>query len=141
MVAISDIISLGKVKIRKNGEKKIMKYMKQFLIILIISFAGELLKFYIPLKIPASIYGLVLMFLALQLRIIKPESVRETGRFLIEIMPLMFVPPGVGLLSSWGILKPIVIPVTVIVLISTIIVMVVSGRVTQAVIRRNSSNK
>lgn len=118
-----------------------MKYMKQFLIILIISFIGELLKFCIPLKIPASIYGLILMFTALELRVIKLESVRETSRFLIEIMPLMFVPPGVGLLSSWGILRPVFIPVVIIVLISTAAVMAVSGRVTQAVIRKNLNNK
>ena len=100
-----------------------MKYVRQFLIILVISFIGELLRYYIPLKIPASIYGLVLLFAALELR------------FLIEIMPLMFVPAGVGLLSSWGVLKPVCVPIMVIVLISTIIVMAVSGKVTQGVIR------
>lgn len=82
-----------------------MKYVRQFLIILVISFIGELLRYYIPLKIPASIYGLVLLFAALELRIIKLVSIRETSRFLIEIMPLMFVPAGVGLLSSWGVFK------------------------------------
>lgn len=50
-------------------------------------------------------------------------------------MPLMFVPAGVGLLSSWGVLKPVCVPIMVIVLISTIIVMAVSGKVTQGVIR------
>ena len=105
-----------------------MKYVRQFLIILVISFIGELLRYYIPLKIPASIYGL-------ELRIIKLVSIRETSRFLIEIMPLMFVPAGVGLLSSWGVLKPVCVPIMVIVLISTIIVMAVSGKVTQGVIR------
>ena len=112
-----------------------MKYVRQFLIILVISFIGELLRYYIPLKIPASIYGLVLLFAALELRIIKLVSIRETSRFLIEIMPLMFVPAGVGLLSSWGVLKPVCVPIMVIVLISTIIVMAVSGKVTQGVIR------
>lgn len=67
--------------------------------------------------------------------IIKLVSIRETSRFLIEIMPLMFVPAGVGLLSSWGVLKPVCVPIMVIVLISTIIVMAVSGKVTQGVIR------
>ena len=112
-----------------------MKYVRQFLIILVISFIGELLRYYIPLKIPASIYGLVLLFAALELRIIKLVSIRETSRFLIEIMPLMFVPAGGGLLSSWGVLKPVCVPIMVIVLISTIIVMAVSGKVTQGVIR------
>jgi holin-like protein len=128
-------ILVPKKKERKWRIRGIMKYVRQFLIILVISFIGELLRYYIPLKIPASIYGLVLLFAALELRIIKLESICETSRFLIEIMPLMFVPAGVGLLSSWGVLKPVCVPIMVIVLISTIIVMAVSGKVTQGVIR------
>ena len=46
-----------------------MKYVKQFGIILLISFAGEALNYLLPLPVPASIYGLVLMFLCLQLRV------------------------------------------------------------------------
>lgn len=68
-------------KERKWRIRGIMKYVRQFLIILVISFIGELLRYYIPLKIPASIYGLVLLFAALELRIIKLVSIRETSRF------------------------------------------------------------
>ena len=112
-----------------------MKYLRQFGIILAVTCAGEIMKYFIPLPIPVSIYGLILMFVLLLLRVIKVEHVKETGEFLIEIMPLMFVPAGVGLLSSWGVLKPVCVPIMVIVLISTIIVMAVSGKVTQGVIR------
>lgn len=69
-----------------------MKYVKQFGIILLISFAGESLNYLLPLPVPASIYGLVLMFLCLQLRVFRLEDVRDTALFLIEIMPLMFIP-------------------------------------------------
>ena len=79
-----------------------MKYVRQLLIILFVSFFGELLKYIIPLSIPASIYGMVLLFLALELKILKVSDIKETSNFLIEIMPLMFVPAGVGLLDSWG---------------------------------------
>ena len=75
-----------------------MKWMKQFGIILLVSFVGEVLEKWIPLPIPASIYGIILLFLCLKLRIIPHESVHETGKFLIEIMPLMFIPAAVGLL-------------------------------------------
>ena len=118
-----------------------MKYIRQFLIILFVSFLGEALKFVLPLPIPASIYGLVLMFAALMLGIIKLDSVRETGKFLIEIMPMMFIPAGVGLLDSWGILKPVLVPLIVIVVVSTIVVMGVTGRVTQFVIRKEKRKK
>ena len=99
-----------------------MKYVRQLLIILFISFLGELLKYIIPLSIPASIYGMVLLFLALELKILKVSDIKETSNFLIEIMPLMFVPAGVGLLDSWGALQSIWIQVVVITLISTVTV-------------------
>lgn len=112
-----------------------MKYMKQFCLIMFISFLGEVLHHYLPLPIPASIYGLVILFAGLVTGVIKLSHVEETGRFLIEIMPLMFIPAAVGLLESWGILAPIWIPIIGITLITTVIVMIVSGKITQFVIR------
>ena len=114
-----------------------MKYLKQFLIILVISFIGEILKALLPLPVPASIYGMVILFVCLLTGLVKLESVRETGKFLIEIMPVMFIPAGVGLMSSWDVLQPILVSVSVITVVALLAVMVVSGRVSQAVIRRS----
>ncbi len=114
-----------------------MRYLKQFTIILFISFLGELLHWMIPLPVPASIYGLLLMLGALCTGVIKLSSVRESGKFLIDIMPVMFIPASVGLLDSWGVLKPVWLPVAVITLVSTVVVMAVSGLVAQAVIRHS----
>ena len=114
-----------------------MKYVKQFLIILAISLIGELLKYVLPLPIPASIYGMVILFICLKTGLVKLEDVKDAGKFLIEIMPVMFIPAGAGLVESWSALKPICVQVVVIMFVSTIVVMVISGRVTQFVIRRN----
>ena len=111
-----------------------MKYLKQLLLIIIIFFVGEILRYMIPLPIPASVYGFVLMFVALELKIIKVDSVKETSRFLIEIMPVMFIPAGVGLLTSVDVLKPVLVPVIVITVVSTFVVMAASGWMTQLVI-------
>lgn len=116
-----------------------MKYLKQFLIILVISFAGEALKALLPLPVPASIYGMVLLFACLAAGVIKLEAVRETGKFLIEIMPVMFIPAGVGLMSSWGVLKPMLLPVGVVTVVVLVAVMAVTGRVAQWVIRRKGA--
>lgn len=118
-----------------------MKYVKQFSIILLISLIGEVLHLFVPLPVPASIYGLVLMLLGLKTGIVPLESVREAGFFLIDIMPLMFIPAAVGLLDSWGLLRPILIPFLVITAVSTVIVMAVTGRVTQRVIRTARKKK
>ena len=113
-----------------------MKYVKQFFIILLISFLGELFKYLISLPIPASIYGMVLLFIALMTGLIKLDDVKDVGKFLIEIMPLMFIPAGVGLMESWGTLKPVLLPVCVITVVTIVTVMVATGKLSQWMIRR-----
>ena len=76
-----------------------MKYLKQICLILLFCFLGELCRYLIPLSIPASIYGMVLLFAALALKIIRVESVRETGMFLTSILSLLFVVPMVQLMD------------------------------------------
>ena len=114
-----------------------MKYLKQFGIILILSFAGELLNLLIPLPIPASIWGFAMMFACLQTGFLKLDYVKDTAIFLIEIMPLMFIPAAVGLMESWGIIRAKIIPYLVITVLSTFLVMAAAGKITQAVIRRD----
>lgn len=118
-----------------------MKYIKQFLIILLISFLGEILKCLLPLPIPASIYGMIILFLGLMTKVIKLESVKETGKFLIEIMPIMFIPAGVGLMTTWGALQPILLPVSIITAVTIITVMVATGWVSQIIIRKSGKKK
>ena len=113
-----------------------MKYVKQFAMILLVSFAGELLNYLLPLPVPASIYGLVLMLVCLLTGIIKLDAVRDTACFLIEIMPLMFIPAATGLMTSWGIIRAKLFAYLAIAVITTVLVMVVSGRVTQFFLRR-----
>lgn len=113
-----------------------MKYVKQFFIILLISFVGELFKYLIPLPIPASIYGMVFLFVALMTGLIKLDDVKDVGKFLIEIMPLMFIPAGVGLIESWETLKPVLFPVCVITVVTIVTVMVATGKLSQWMIRR-----
>ena len=118
-----------------------MKYIRQFLIILGISFAGEVLKYILPLPIPAGIYGMAILFMGLMTGLIKLEAVRETGKFLIEIMPLMFIPAGVGLMNSWGTLAPVLAPVCIITAVTIITVMVATGRMSQWIIRKNRNKE
>ena len=118
-----------------------MKYLKQFAIIMAFSFAGEALHSIIPLPIPASIYGIVLLFTALCTGLLKPDSVRETGKFLIEIMPIMFLPAAVGLMEDWGILKPMLAPVAIITVVTLVTVMLATGWVSQGIIRLEGRRK
>lgn len=113
-----------------------MKLVKQFLIILAFSFAGEILHALLPLPIPASIYGIALLFAALQLRVVKVSDIAETSAFLIEIMPIMFIPAAVGLLKSWDVVKDSLAAYVAVTVVSTFVVMYAAGVVTQIIIRR-----
>ena len=120
-----------------------MKYLRQLLIILGITFVGEVLNYYLPLPIPASIYGLALMLILLCTGILKVSSVKETSQFLLDVMPLMFIPAAAGVVREWGIIKPILIPTVIIITVVTVIVMAVTGLITQLLIniRRKGEEK
>lgn len=112
-----------------------MKYLMQFTRILLISFAGEALHALLPLPVPAGIYGIIILFLLLETGIMGLDRVKETGEFLVEIMPVMFIPAAVGIISSWDVIAPSLWAYLAVTVISTIAVMAVSGRVAQMVMR------
>ncbi|MBQ9134114.1 MAG: CidA/LrgA family protein [Clostridia bacterium] len=112
-----------------------MKYIKQFAIITFISLIGEALNHLIPLPVPASIYGVVILFCCLEFKIIPLSAVKETGLFLVSIMQIMFIPATVGLIDTWDVFAPNWLAYTVIIILSTFMVMLISGKVTQGIIR------
>ena len=113
-----------------------MKILKQLAIILAISLAGEVLSSVLPLPIPASIYGIVILFTLLVSRVLHVDDIRETSSFLITFMSMLFIPAGVGLMTSFPLLAENLLAYVVITAVSTVVVMVVTGRAAQAVIRR-----
>ena len=114
-----------------------MKYITQFVIILTITFLGEILHKFIPLPIPAGIYGLLLMLVFLKTKIIKLEQVKSTGNFLLEIMPIMFVPAAAGLINVWSDIANIVLPIIIIIALTTLLVMVTTGKMTDFILNRD----
>lgn len=114
-----------------------MKFMKQLAIILSISFVAELMEELIPIPVAASIYGLLLMLAGLISGLIPLEKVEGAADFLVEIMPIMFVPPTVGIMTSVEALRQMLIPLCVICVVTTILIMVVTGRVSQDLIHRS----
>jgi len=112
-----------------------MRLIRQFTILVVVCFIGEILHALIPLPIPASIYGLVLMFIALQSGFMPLEVVEEISIGILGIMPILFVPSTVGLILAWPILKVHWLEFTIIGVGSTIAVFFAAGHVTQLVIR------
>lgn len=116
-----------------------MKFVKQLSIILSISFVAELMEYLIPIPVAASIYGLVLMLAGLVTKVIPLDKVEGAADFLVEAMPVMFIPPTVGIMTSVEALKQMLVPLTVISVVSTLLIMAVTGCVAQSIIRRDDS--
>lgn len=105
------------------------------MIILAVSFAGELMRLLIPVSVPAGIYGMVLMLLGLMTKVIPLEKVKKTGNLLTGWMSLMFVPATVGIMNEWGMLTTMLPALLIAVLPVTWLVMGVSGRTTQRILQ------
>ena len=103
-----------------------------------LSLAGEALNHFIPLPIPGSIYGLVLLLALLLTGLVKLEKIRTGGNFLISLMPVMFIAPSVGLINSYAAIKDSLVSIVAVCVLSTFVVMGVTGFVVQRLMKRNA---
>ena len=101
-------------------------------------FAGEVCHLVLPLPIPASVYGLVLLLLALNFRLIKLEDVKEVGTYLTGIFPLLFVPAAAGVMELWAEMGEMLLPILIAIIPVTVLVMVSAGKTTQALSGRKN---
>jgi len=118
-----------------------MGYMKQAGIILVISFVGEVIKQMVKIPIPASIYGFVILFILLQTKVMGDDSVKDAGSFFIEIMPLMFIPGAVGIIEAWKQIEYRWHIYSVIIIVSTVVVIIFSGRVTEFILKMENRDE
>lgn len=113
-----------------------MNYIFQLAIIFGISFIGELLNALLPLPVPASVYGLVILFLLLCTKIVKLEQVENVSEYLMAIMPIFFIEPTVGIMNSYGLVKGNILALFIACFLSFVAVIAVTGLVSQTMIRR-----
>jgi len=118
-----------------------MGALMEFAIILGVTLAAELLHAFLPLPVPASIYGMILMLLLLITGAVKLDQVKRAGSFLLEIMPVMFIPAAVGLIEIITDMKGALLPIAGVIVLTTIIVMGVTGRTAQWIIEREAGKK
>lgn len=113
-----------------------MSYLFQFGMILAISFVGELLHALLPLPVPASIYGILILFALLYFKVIRIPQIRQASMFLIEIMPILFLPAAVGLMDSWHLISSTLLQYIVIIILAMVIVMAAGGLFTQFIMKK-----
>lgn len=118
-----------------------MKYLTQFLTIMGFTLAGEALQRIVPLPIPASVYGLALLFLALCLKAVKLEQVKDAGSFLTSILPILFVSPAVGIVEDWALIREELLGILLLLIGSTILTFGIGGRVAQAFLKKGGEGR
>ena len=116
-----------------------MQFIKQFLIILLMSVLGGFLNWLIPLPIPATVWGMLLMFAALACGLIKLNQVEHTADFFLSVMPMLFIPYAVGLMDSYKLLAEHALPILVITLVSFFLCFAVTGKTADFIIARSDS--
>ena len=118
-----------------------MKYVKEAGIIFGMSAAGEILNQLLPFPVPAGVYGLFLLLICLVIGVVKLEMLEVTANWMLDAMPIMFLPACVGIMESFGELKAVLVPFVVIAVVSTVLVMSVTGLVAQWIIRRKGGDR
>lgn len=104
-----------------------MKLLRQFLIILLVCFIGEILNKVVHIPLPGSIIGLILLLVCLLTGMVKAEQIEEISKFLLDHLAFFFIPAGVGLIAYIGILKDNLLPILAICFLTTFLVMIVTG--------------
>lgn len=92
---------------------------------------GELLIYLTHIPLPSSIIGMLLLTLLLKLKIIRLEWVRSISEFLVSNIGFFFVPPGVAVMLYFDVIKAEFVPIVAASVISTVLVLVVTGWVHQ----------
>lgn len=118
-----------------------MKYVYQIGIIGGISFISEVLYVLLPLPVPASVYGLIILLVLLLTGAVKVAQIEDTADFLLKIMPLLFIGPSVGLIQAADTVKGQILPLVVMCVLSTVGVMIVTSLTAQVMIHRKKEGK
>lgn len=95
----------------------------------------------LPLPVPASVYGLILLLLALKFGLVKLEQVKEVGTYLTGIFPLLFVPAAAGVMELWAEMGDMLLPILIAIVPVTVLVMASAGKTTQALTSRRKAKE
>ena len=109
---------------------------KQFLILLVINFAGVIIQNLFHLPLPGTILGMLILFVLLWTKVLKVESVEKVCDFLILNMIIFFLPPAVELLEYMTLLKTGFFKIIILLIVTTVITMIVTGKTVDFCIKR-----
>jgi len=97
-----------------------MLFIKQFSIIILFYLFGEGVSYLLPFAFPGSIIGMILLFTALSLKLIKIEDIKKVADFFLHYMALFFIPAGVSVMSSFELIENHLVNISIVLVLSTI---------------------
>ncbi len=115
-----------------------MKFFRESILLLSIYFAGEILSKFLNLPLPGNIVGMILLFVLLTSNIIKVEKVENLANFFLDHLAFFFIPASVGLMTSFASLKGSIFKIILLCILTTIIVIAVTGITVQFICNRKS---
>ncbi|MBB6622081.1 CidA/LrgA family protein [Clostridium gasigenes] len=118
-----------------------MKIFREALIILSIYLIGEIISKGLSLPVPGNIIGMIILLTLLCSNIIKLEKIETISSFFLDHLAFFFIPAGVGLLTSFDIIKSSLIQILLICIISTSIIIAVTGLIVQCLVNRSNKSK
>ncbi|MBU3131267.1 CidA/LrgA family protein [Clostridium gasigenes] len=118
-----------------------MKIFREALIILSIYLIGEIISKGLSLPVPGNIIGMLILLTLLCSNIIKLEKIETISSFFLDHLAFFFIPAGVGLLTSFDIIKSSLIQILLICIISTSIIIAVTGLIVQCLVNRSNKSK
>lgn len=116
-----------------------MKIIKEFGIIFFCLLLGNITKSFIDFPIPDTVYGMIYLFIAMNLKIVRLEDLKIVPSGLLDNLQLFLIPPTVAIVNAFDLIKGEILQLFIIILASTIITMIVTGSVVSFVQRRISN--
>lgn len=105
----------------------LINFMRGFLIIVLFLGFGKLISAYLPVPFPASIIGLILLFIGLSTSLIKVEWISSSANFILKYMALLFIPIGVGLINYFELIMSHWLVILFSLFFSTLLIMLLVG--------------
>lgn len=117
-----------------------MKILRQSIIVLSIYLIGEIISNSLSLPIPGNILGMLILLLLLCTKVIKVDQIESISNFFLDHLAFFFIPAGVGLLTSFNLIKNSLLNIIIICIITTAIVLVVTGKIVELIINTKRNN-
>jgi len=111
-----------------------MKMMYQIGLLFGVCLLGQAISVFLPISFPGSVLSMIILFLLLFFRVIKVDHIQQKADFLLKNMSFFFIPAGIGILSSFDLIRSSILPLIAVIIVTTILTFGATALTVQGVI-------